>query len=706
MAQWTNDYLAGRTVRLSTALLMGVWVGSWGFPAPWSTLGLIAQSLCILALWLLGPSNLALAYRWRKIHGALAWLGLAFLVAGQQRAAPPIVATESTLKPQAQSCVQGGLLLVRVYRRESANRYRAKIEYALDAPSTITSVRLEPRRSNVLLIYSKSDDAQNSMPACSVGDLRLVEQGRAGAIPGPRRPGDPDLRSYYHSQGIETQIQVPHPLLAHAWDEPPAWLPEAPADPWDRMALLFGEFQENLAHLMANRMRDPMSRGLSQALLLGWKAGLDRDTKLAFQQSGTVHLLAVSGMHVLMIHGWILFLLGGVYQLFCRLGFNRAPPPWVRLWGTSLPVLGYCLLTGGASSAWRAGLVLTWMEGARAMAGSHNGGLALFQAAACMLAFDPTCWQDPGFILSFGAVSGLLWLYRPLAARWSAFLSKGLPRTILLSSLLTICAQLVTTPITIYYFKQFPLYFLPANLVVVPLSGPLLGLALVWTALGDLPFLGSIVQALGTLLFGLTHGVTGFFSRLPGAVLHFPDFEATDMAWFMSLVLVFMFLANRGRPWPPPRWHWWLLLPVLGWQVSCQGRLFKDKAQQTWTYQAPGKAGGHPRKPSTQVLAWIHRSPVIFQAGLLEPWRWEPLAMQPTHRTLMACGPVQLNLDERVELLVLHQGAKASWTEAQSPAVVVLSGFHPENQRIELLQQCMKEGVRWVDLCLVRLPRP
>ena len=391
MAQWTNDYLAGRTVRLSTALLMGVWVGSWDFPAPWSTLGLIAQSLCLLALWLLGPSNLALAYRWRKIHGALAWLGLAFLVASQQGAAPPILTTESTLIPPAQSCVQGGLLLVRVYRRESANRYRAKIEYALDAPSPLTSVRLEPRRSNVLLVFSKSADARNSMAACSVGDLWLVEQGRAGTIPGPRRPGDPDLRSYYHSQGIETQIQVPHPVLARAWDKPPAWLPQAPADPWDRMALLFGGFQENLAHLMAKRMRDPMSRGLSQALLLGWKAGLDRGTKLAFQQSGTVHLLAVSGMHVLMIHGWVLLLLGGVYRLICRLGIIRAPPPWVRLWGTSLPVLGYCLLTGGASSAWRAGLVLTWMEGARAMAGSHNGGLALFQAAACMLAFDPTC---------------------------------------------------------------------------------------------------------------------------------------------------------------------------------------------------------------------------------------------------------------------------------------------------------------------------
>ena len=706
MAQWTNDYLAGRTVRLSTALLMGVWVGSWGFPAPWSTLGLIAQSLCLLALWLLGPSNLALAYRWRKIHGALAWLGLAFLVAGQQGAAPPILTTESTLIPPARSCVQGGLLLVRVYRRESANRYRAKIEYALDAPSPLTSVRLEPRRSNVLLVFSKSADARNSMAACSVGDLWLVEQGRAGTIPGPRRPGDPDLRSYYHSQGIETQIQVPHPVLARAWDEPPAWLPQAPADPWDRMALLFGGFQENLAHLMAKRMRDPMSRGLSQALLLGWKAGLDRGTKLAFQQSGTVHLLAVSGMHVLMIHGWVLLLLGGVYRLICRLGIIRAPPPWVRLWGTSLPVLGYCLLTGGASSAWRAGLVLTWMEGARAMAGSHNGGLALFQAAACMLAFDPTCWQDPGFVLSFGAVSGLLWLYRPLAALWSPFLSKGLPRTMFLSSLLTICAQLVTTPITLYYFKQFPLYFLPANLVVVPLSGPLLALALVWTALGDLPFLGSIVQALGTLLFGLTHGVTGFISRLPGAVMHFPGFEAVDMAWFMSLVLAFMFLANLGRPWRPQGWLWWLLLPVLGWQVSYQVRLFKDKSQQTWTYQAPGKAGGHRSNPSTQVLAWIHRSPVIFQAGLLETWRWEPLTNRPAHRTLLACGPVQLKLDERVELLVLHQGAKASWTEALSPGVVILSGFHPENQRIELLQQCMREGVCWVDLCVVRLPRP
>ncbi|MBU6273777.1 MAG: ComEC/Rec2 family competence protein [Bacteroidetes bacterium] len=706
MAQWTNDYLAGRTMRLSTALLMGVWMGAWGIPAPWSTLGLIAQSLGLLALWLLGPSNLALAYRLRKIHGALAWLGLAFLVAGQQGAAPPNLATEPTLKPPVQSCVQGGLLLVRVYRKESANRYRAKIEYALDAPSPLTSVRLEPRRSNVLLVFSKSADAQNSMAACSVGNLWLVEQGRAGVVPGPRRTVDPDLRSYYHSQGIETQIQVPHAVLARVWDEPPDWLPQAPADPWDRMALLFGGFQENLAHLMAKRIRDPMSRGLSQALLLGWKAGLDRGTKIAFQQSGTVHLLAVSGMHVLMIHGWVLLLLGGVYRLICRLGINRAPPPWVRLWGTSLPVLGYCLLTGGASSAWRAGLVLTWMEGARAMAGSHSGGLALFQAAACMLAFDPTCWQDPGFVLSFGAVSGLLWLYRPLATLWSPFLSKGLPRTIFLSSLLTICAQLVTTPITLYYFKQFPLYFLPANLVVVPLSGPLLALALAWTALGDLPFLGSIVQALGTLLFGLTHGVTGFISRLPGAVMHFPGFEAVDMAWFMGLVLVFIVLANRGRPWRPQGWLWWLLLPVLGWQVSCQVRHFKEKSQQTWTYQAPGEAGGLRSNPSTPFLAWIHRSPVIFHAGLGEPWRWEPLTNQPAHRTLLACGPVQLKLDERVELLVLHHGARASWIEALSPGVVVLSGFHPENQRIELLQQCMREGVRWVDLCVVRLPRP
>lgn len=706
MAQGTNDYLAGRTARLASALLLGVLVGSSGIPAPWSTLGLIAQSLGLLASWLLGPSNLALAYRLRKTHGALAWLGLAFQVAAQQAAAPPNLATEPILKPPAQSCVQGGLLLVRVYRRESANRYRAKIEYSLDAPSPSTSVRLEPRRSNVLLVFSKNADAQNSMAACSVGDLWLVEQGRAGAIPGPRRPGDPDLRSYYHSQGIETQIQVPHQDLAHAWDDPPTWLPQGPVDPWDRMALLFGGFQENLAHLMAKRIRDTMSRGLSQALLLGWKAGLDRGTKIAFQQSGTVHLLAVSGMHVLMIHGWVLLMLGGVYQIIYQLGINRAPPPWVRLWGTSLPVLGYCLLTGGASSAWRAGLVLTWMEGARAMAGSHNGGLALFQAAACMLAFDPTCWQDPGFVLSFGAVAGLLWLYRPLAALWSPFLRKGLPRTMFLSSLLTICAQLVTTPITLYYFKQFPLYFLPANLVVVPLSGPLLALALAWTVLGDLPFLGFIVQALGTLLFGLTHGVTGCISRWPGAVLDYPGFEAMDLAWFMSLVLVFIFMANNGRPWRPQRWRWWILLPVLGWQVSCQVRHFKDNSQQTWTFQAPAKAGGHPNHPTKQILAWIHRSPVTFHAGHGEPWRWEPLANQPAHRTLLACGPVQLKLDERVDLLVLHQGARASWTETLSPGVVLLSGFHSENQRIELLQQCMREGVRWVDLCVVRLPRP
>lgn len=704
MARGNYGYTAGRTARLGSALILGVVLGQALTPIPWSTLGSITHAVCVSAFWILDRCNLALAYQCRNLGGFLAWLGLAMQVAAQQEAKLPFPQTASAQWTNPAGCVQGGLYLVRIYRRESTKRYRAKIEYVLDAPSLPTKVRIEPHRSNALLVFSNLPDSLNSGQACSVGELWMIEQGRVGLVPGPLRPADPDLRSYYRSQGIERQINLPHPALAQRWVSPPLELFPGPADPGDRVALLVGRYQEKLAQLMEQRIRDPVSRGLSQALLLGWKAGLDRGTKLAFQQSGTVHLLAVSGMHVLLIHGWVLLFLGGAYRLAYHQGSAHAPAPWVRLVGTSLPVLGYCLLTGGASSAWRAGLVVSWMEATRAMAGTHNGGLALFQAATCMLAFDPFCWQDPGFILSFGAVSGLLWLHRPLAALLNPVLSKGLPRMMLLSSLLTISAQFVTTPITLYYFKQFPLYFLPANWVVVPLSGPLLAIALAWTALGNLPCLGWFIQTIGTSLFGLTLRVTGFFARLPGAVLETPMFVTEDMIWLMGLVLAVMLLVNQNnRHTNLKRWFWGLLLGALGWQISCQARQIKDADYQKWSYHPLTNPREKDQKPQ-QVSAWIHRSPTVFQAGSMEPWPWKPIPEQPEHQTILASGSVELHLVQRVDLLVLHQGANVRWMEPMAPVVVVLSGFYPNEQRLELIKKCMKDGVTWFDLCSVRQP--
>lgn len=677
---------------------------------------------------------MAWAYTFRNLLGWLAWWGWVGLLAGQQvsLAPKPRIPIHG---PIDNSCIQGGLVLARIYRRESEYRYRVQIEYALDMRYQGSTVRVEPVRLGALLVFSRNKASNGRATLPKVGDLWLIEQGRVGAIPGPRSYGDPDLRPYYHSQGIDYQISMSAGLWGQPWDRPPTGLIAQPADPWDRWSLVFAKAQENLALLMEQRIRDPVGRGLSQALLLGWKAELDPTTKIAFQQSGTVHLLAVSGMHVLFIHGWVLLVLGWLYQRLGQRGNAPIPPPLLRFLGTSLPVLMYCWLTGGASSAWRAGLVVAWMEGTRAKAGSHHGGLALFQAAACMLALDSNAWKDPGFILSFGAVVGLQWLYRPLAQRLFSSETKSLVTKIVLNGLLTICAQLITAPITIFYFKQFPTYFLPANLLVVPLSGPLLLLALGWSLTGEVPIVGNIADTLGHLLFGFTQSVTNFWGGLPGAVLHRPDFDGFDAVWMSGLVGLLMVGVQVSREVQVRRLGLWGLIMALGWQVSCQYRNGNRESRRLWTYQPVGAAwalwsrqgqgvkawsnaeGAHqqvllrrmepygttdfqtiPQAVGVGLKSWVNCPSLVLQFGTQEPCFWDRAKDMPPHQTLLAWGRLEVNLLQKVDLLILHQGAKAVWTPRTQPDFIVFGGYAKVDDDPEPLRKCLQDGVPYYDL--------
>ncbi|MGA1330455.1 MAG: ComEC/Rec2 family competence protein [Bacteroidia bacterium] len=731
-----NTYIAERTARLGLSLLVGVVLGAGVPRMEWASFAIGSQLLAWVLSLLLPKIPMGWAYSLRNLVGWLAWWGWVGLLAGQQVPMVP-KAHNSAPSTSSGSCLQGGLVLARIYRRESAYRYRVQIEYDLEMGPERATVHLEPVRHGAILVFSKNDSnlVRDFLP--KVGDFWLIEQSRVGTVPGPRFFGDPDLRSYYRSQGIERQITLGSQSWGQPWKCPTEGLPAHPRDPWDRMALFFAKAQENLALSMDAKIRDPVGRGLAQALLLGWKAGLDPTTKTAFQQSGTIHLLAVSGMHVLFIHGWVLLVLGWLYR---RISLQRKvsmPPPLFRFLGTSLPVLMYCWLTGGASSAWRAGLVLVWMEGNRAKAGSHHGGLALFQAAACMLALDADAWLDPGFVLSFGAVVGLQWLYQPLAKRLFPSDTKTLVVKVILNGLLTICAQIVTSPITLYYFKQFPAYFLPANLLVVPLSGPLLLFALGWSLTGNLPYGGSLMNGLGRLLFGFTHSVTNFWGGLPGAVWQLPDFDGNDSAWMGGLILLFM-VGLQVQTKNLIRWlSHAALIVVLSWQVSCQYRQWTREARMVWTYQPMGAAWGLWSRQGQGVTAWINadsdqkqsylrrigpyginrlwansslegsglrswKNPpsLVVQLGSLEPFLWVNPKEESLHQTLLVQGKVHVNLLQKVDLLILHQGARANWTPKTQPGCLVLSGYSNRSDFAETLKRCHQEGIPSYDLRL------
>lgn len=189
-----------------------------------------------------------------------------------------------------------------------------------------------------------------------------------------------------------------------------------------------------------------------KAMLLGDKAGIDKDTKRLFQMNGIAHILAISGVHIAII-GMTLFKL-----------LRRLMGSYVVSGVAAITViLLYGMMTGMASSTFRAAvMMMVSMTGQ--MCGRSSDMLTSAGVAFIIQALvDPGIVLDAGFQLSFAAVCGLAVLLPPLKSlvRIRSRLLDGL--------LVSLAASLTTTPLIIYYFYQFPPYSILLNIVVVPL---------------------------------------------------------------------------------------------------------------------------------------------------------------------------------------------------------------------------------------------
>ncbi|MFH0909715.1 MAG: ComEC/Rec2 family competence protein [bacterium] len=215
--------------------------------------------------------------------------------------------------------------------------------------------------------------------------------------------------------------------------------------------------------------------GLLRALLLGYREDMPDDLYRAFTQTGTLHIVAISGSHV------------GVFVIIlvaCVKALGLPRPYWILF---IAPVLtAYTLGTGMSSSAVRACIMALVFWLAPFFRRRQDGPSALAFAAILVLAASPTQLIDAGFLLSFGIVGGLMLLYDPLAEPvrsrirvdpWSVqpggrMARLGRAGLMELWSLVaaSVAAWLISTPMTAAFFNNVSFVSLAANLVVIPLS--------------------------------------------------------------------------------------------------------------------------------------------------------------------------------------------------------------------------------------------
>ncbi len=278
--------------------------------------------------------------------------------------------------------------------------------------------------------------------------------------------------------------------------------------------------QENLSSLLHHTrtyirtslyqaLRDSLHGGLATALFIGWKDGLDPELKQHYTRTGTIHIIAISGLHIALVFEMI-------WRLLFPLVYLRAGSV-LRTSITLLVIWAFCFLAGGEASVLRAAIMFTAVQVGKGSQRPVTGMQALGLSLLALLIADPDWLFDPGFQLSHGAVAGILLLQPALSSPWK--IQNPLLKNVWESACLTLAATLGTLPFTAYYFQQFPWLFLPANLIAVPLSSVILIGLFLLIPLYPLPFIG---QALASVMNGLLDGMNGWIERLdriPGTVV-------------------------------------------------------------------------------------------------------------------------------------------------------------------------------------------
>ena len=143
----------------------------------------------------------------------------------------------------------------------------------------------------------------------------------------------------------------------------------------------------------------------------------------------------------------------------------------------------------------------------------YLGQNSLFASAFFLMIFNPNIIFELGFQLSYLAVFGIFQFHKPIYNLF-CFKNKLLDKIWSLSAL-SISAQLATTPVSLLYFNQFPLYFLLGNIVIVPLVGVIIQGAILFMALSFYAPLAKIVAWCVNLMLKFMTGTTELIAKLP-----------------------------------------------------------------------------------------------------------------------------------------------------------------------------------------------
>lgn len=292
--------------------------------------------------------------------------------------------------------------------------------------------------------------------------------GKARLFEEASNPGQFDMRRYRYIHGIDFSLMDAKVVSA--------------GKKYDVLREELQGLRERMAHIY-EEIYDEEDEGIAKAMVLGDREGLPDSVRSLYQAVGISHILSISGLHIGVIGV-------GIYRGLMKLRLKRTAAGAMSMVLITL----YAQLTGGAASVVRASVMLSVCIAAEMIGRKSDILSSMSLSLMVILISEPLLVYDSGFLLSFGAVSGIGII--------SPILKHLIPRADdkrLSGVVASLSVSIFTLPMILYFFYQFPLFSILINLLIVPLMGILLMLLMASGLLGLLMLRAGVVFAMPSI---------------------------------------------------------------------------------------------------------------------------------------------------------------------------------------------------------------
>jgi len=403
------------------------------------------------------------------------------------------------------------IYLVNIYQfpieKERTMLCRVQIEAVIDSNNTKTTC------TSKAIIYLQKDSVSETLQS---GD-RIFVRARMQQPDSAQNPYGFNNRQYLHRQGFAATAYVANGYWHKTMPDSSFSLMRMAENAQRKMLSVFKKYG-----IVGNEY------AVLAALSLGSKDALHPELRQHYSSSGGMHILAVSGLHVGIIYMVLNFLFSFMNQ---KMRVAKVIIVIALLWA-------YAFITGLPPSVIRATAMFSMVAIGQAFERQSYIYNTIAVSAFFILLYNPNYIFDLGFQLSYCAVISIIY-FQPKIAQW------WLPKNKLLKwawdlTAVSAAAQIGTFALSLFYFQQFPNYFLLTNFVAIPLGTLILYLAVALFIVSPIPFVASGIAFVLNILLKLLNGSIYAIQNLPYSV----SFRAID-EWQLLLLFAMIFAASH-----------------------------------------------------------------------------------------------------------------------------------------------------------------